>query len=153
MAGVPAVLLAACIFISAAAAGEGGRCLAVSQFPEGRELMRAGLGGEQKFSLSFIHSVSRTPVEDIYRVTGNRIIQTEERFMAHGAGLPSHPEEPGGVSWEQDGETFILKMERPIPKLVVRTDKNYRNRLILGYRTINLNQWEDQALLLHIVSE
>lgn len=147
------MVLAACIFASAPAAGEAGRYLAVSQFPEGQELMRASLEGEQRFFLSFIHSVSGTPVEDIYRVSGLNIIQTEERFMTHGAGLPSHPNEPGGVAWEKDGERFILKMERPITKLVVRTDKTYKNRLFLGSRTINLNQWEDQALLIHIVSK
>lgn len=147
------MLLAACTFNFASAAGEGGRWLTISQFPTGRELMRAGLGLEQEFSLSFIHSVSKTPVEDIYRVAGNRIIQIEEQFMAHGAGLPSHPDEPGGLAWGKNGNQFILKMNRPIPKLVVRTDKNYKNRLILGNRTIDLNQWEDQALLLDIVSD
>ncbi|WDP88462.1 MAG: DUF1850 domain-containing protein [Desulfobacter sp.] len=151
LAGVPAIVLAACIFTSALASGQGDRYLAVVQFPQGRELTRTELGEETGFSLSFIHSVSRTPVTDIYRIQGTRIIQTQERFRAHGAGLPSHPSEPGGLSWAKEGEEFVLNMERPIPKLVVRTDKNYKNRLILGSTTINLNQWEDQALLLRIV--
>jgi hypothetical protein len=37
-------------------------------------------------------------------------------------------------------------MKRPIPTLVVRTDKHYQNRLILPDSTVDLNQWEDQAL-------
>ena len=101
IAGVPALVLAACIFTAAAATAEiaaiaagSGPYLAVSQFPGGRELMRIHLDGEPGFSLSFIHSVSQTRVVDLYQVRGRDIVQTAERFKAHGAGLPSAAEEP-----------------------------------------------------------
>lgn len=110
-------------------------------------LSRIPLGPEKNFSLSFIHSVSKTEVIDVYEIRDRDIVQIREIFSAHGAGLPSGPEEPGGIAWERQGSRFVLHMERPIPKLVVRTDKNYRNRLTIQGRTINLNQWEDQALL------
>ncbi|HCY84693.1 MAG TPA: hypothetical protein DHV36_06120, partial [Desulfobacteraceae bacterium] len=125
--------------------------LIVSQFPEGRELLRLDPGGEKGFSLTFIHSVSNTPVTDEYVFEQGKIIQTAERFMAHGAGLPSQANEPFGISWERIEDTFVLRMHRPIPKLVVRTDRNYRNRLILGPKEVNLNQWDDQALLIRFV--
>ena len=151
LAGVPALLLAACIFTAAPAAGSQPLFLAVTQFPDGQELARMALQGEDGFSLSFIHSVSNTRVKDIYQIRSGSIVQVAERFKTHGAGLPTSPEEPGGLAWEQEGEEFILKMERPISRLVIRTDKNYQNRLIIGNRTINLNQWKDQALLLQIL--
>ncbi len=147
-AGVLAILLAACVSTAAVGEKSASSYLVVTQFPEGRELARWELGGG--FSLSFIHSVSKTRVVDVYAVRNNRIVQTAEHFRAHGAGLPSHPNEPGGLSWEKKGNEFILHMERPIVKLVVRTDLNYENRLIIGKDTINLNQWEDQALLIYI---
>ncbi len=153
MAGVSALVLAACIFAAPLAAGCLTPYLAVTRFPSGGELARMDLDEETGFSLSFIHSVSKTPVVDIYRIREGNIVQTAERFRAHGAGLPSSADEPGGLVWEKQGDEFILRMERPIPKLVVRTDKNYENRLMLGKKTINLNQWEDQALRLHIVCD
>ena len=152
--GVPALVLAACIFLAAVMglAGPGVRdSLVISQFPGGRELLRLNTGGETGFSLSFIHSVSNTPVTDEYLFAQGEIIQTAERFMAHGAGLPSQPDEPGGLSWEHRGNAFVLRMHRPIPKLLVRTDRNYRNRLTLGPKEVNLNQWEDQALLIRLI--
>lgn len=127
-----------------------GACLVVSRFPEGCCMARFYLEGEDAFSLSFIHSVSETPVRDCYNIRGAEIVQTRGYFRAHGAGLPSHPNEPGGLSWEKKGNEFVLHMKRPIPKLVVRTDRNYQNRLFIGKRIINLNQWEDQALLIYV---
>ena len=127
------------------------RALAVSRFPEGTELMRVGIDGEKGFSLTFIHSVSLTEVVDCYDIRGGRIVQTAEYFSAHGAGLPSQADEPGGIAWEKQGDRFVLRMERPIPKLVVRTDRRYENRLHIGGKTVNLNQWEDQALLVSLV--
>ena len=127
--------------------------LVVTQFPEQRELGRYCLGSEKTFSLSFIHSVSKTPVTDVYEIRAGKIIQTKEIFKAHGAGLPSNTAEPHGISWEKTEDSFILHMERPIPKLVVRTDKVYQNRLILTSKIIDLNQWDDQALFIYIEDE
>lgn len=158
-AGVPAlapaacILVAVCILAAVQCVAGTGRSLAISQFPGGMELLRLDLDGESGFSLSFIHSVSKTRVVDVYAIQQGEIVQTSERFRAHGAGLPSHPGEPGGISWEREGGEFVLRMVRPIPKLVVRTDRNYQNRLILGNEIVNLNQWEDQALLIRVSGE
>jgi len=124
--------------------------LVVATFPENEMLRQVPLENKTQFSLSFIHSVSKTRVIDEYEIRGKEIIQIREYFSAHGAGLPSNPDEPDGIRWEKQGSRFVLHMARPIPKLVVRTDKNYENRLKIPGRTINLNQWEDQALLLYI---
>lgn len=126
--------------------------LVITQFPEQNELARYSLNYNDTFSLSFIHSVSNTRVIDVYEVRKGRIVQIREVFKTHGAGLPSNSEEPGGLSWEMTEDGFILHMDRKIPKLVVRTDKSYQNRLYLPSKEINLNQWEDQALSLNVVS-
>ena len=124
--------------------------IVITQFPKQRQLGRFPLGPEKSFSLSFIHSVSKTRVTDLYEFRKGQIIQTKEIFRAHGAGLPSSPEEPGGISWEKTKENFILHMVRPIPKLVVRTDRLYENRLEIDGKIVDLNQWDDQALLIYI---
>jgi len=152
-AGVLVILLAACI--PSSVCGFANECvqLVVTQFPEERELGRYCLGSDKTFSLSFIHSVSKTRVTDVYEIRDGRIIQTKELFKDHGAGLPSSPTEPGGLFWEKTREWFILHMERPIPRLVVRTDALYENRLTLASGVIDLNQWNDQALLLYVESD
>lgn len=139
-------VLVSCFCGPVMAAGQ----IVIATFPENEVLLQVPLEDEAQFSLSFIHSVSKTRVVDVYEIQGKQIIQTREYFSAHGAGLPSSPDEPGGIRWEKQGSRFVLHMARPIPELVVRTDKNYENRLKVPGRTINLNQWEDQALLLYI---
>jgi len=149
-AGVLVLLLATCISSGFCGFDNGCVQLVVTQFPEQKELGRYCLGSDKTFSLSFIHSVSKTRVVDVYEIRAGRIIQTKELFKAHGAGLPSSPAEPGGLFWEKTREWFILHMERPMPKLVIRTDRVYENRLILTSGIIDLNKWDDQALLLYV---
>lgn len=124
--------------------------MVIASFPGNKTLLQVPLADPAQFSLCFIHSVSKTPVIDLYEIKKRQIVQIREYFSDHGAGLPSNPDEPGGVRWEKQKSGFVLHMQRPIPKLVVRTDRKYDNRLIIQDRVINLNQWEDQALWIYI---
>ena len=106
---------------------------------------------DARFSLSFIHSVSLTPVEDLYQIETDaqaayRIVQTAERFIAHGQGLPSMEGEPDAIAFEHHDGEFLLRMQRPIDDLLVRTDQRFKNRLHTGTTTIDLNQWPDTGL-------
>jgi len=151
MAGVLALLLAACT-ASSIGTGKALNCLAVSRYPSKLMLGQYPLPEDGTFSLSFIHSVSTTPVRDDYQIADTRIIQIAETFQAHGAGLPSGVDEAGMTSWEHHDRRFVIRMKRPIPRLVVQTDRNYRNRLHMDGKEINLNHWPDQALELAVVS-
>ncbi|WP_372681187.1 DUF1850 domain-containing protein [Desulfosarcina sp.] len=150
LAGVLAFLLAACSALDSHS-DRAHPCLAISRFPSRMTLGIYRLPEDGGFSLSFIHSVSHTPVRDDYQAIDWRIIQTAETFQAHGAGLPSGVDEPDVTGWEHDDGRFVIRMERPISRLVVRTDRNYRNRLQIDGMEINLNGWDDQALELAVV--
>ncbi len=124
--------------------------LVIFRFPSMTELGRFSLPPDGRFALSFIHSVSGTPVRDDYSVTGGRVVQVSETFETHGAGLPSGSWEADAAGWEHRDGKFILHLRRPIGRLVVRTDRRYKNRLHLAGAVIDLNQWEDQALEIKI---
>jgi hypothetical protein len=124
--------------------------IVVRTFPERAELGRFFIPEESRFSLSFIHSVSGTPVRSDYLIAQGRIIQIAEVFETHEAGLPYLAEEPDASDWERENGRFRLRMERPINHLVMRTDRRYRNRLHIGGRLIDLNRWGDRALELEI---
>lgn len=126
--------------------------LVILRFPSMTKLGRFRLPKNGRFALSFIHSVSGTPVRDDYRVHNGKVLQVSETFEAHGAGLPSGVWETNATGWEHRDGKFILRLQRPIGRLVVRTDRRYKNRLHLAGTVINLNQWEDQALELKIES-
>jgi hypothetical protein len=51
-------------------------------------LFMAGAPLGQAFATEYIHSVQRTPVEDIYRIVNGRIWSWQERVQSHNAGLP-----------------------------------------------------------------
>ncbi len=135
-------------------------CLQISHFHSQKPLGRWALESPH-FALSFVHSVSQTPVVDFYRLQKKnntlQITQVAERFEHHGAGLPSHVDE--GSHWIHQNGYFWLTMQRPIAQLIVRTDKDYNNRLHLDKQVyqlnadedersvgIDLNQWPDAAL-------
>lgn len=106
---------------------------------------------DNRFTLSFIHSVSLTPVDDLYQIEADstgayHIVQTAERFIAHGQGLPSMEGEPDAIAFEHRNGEFVLRLRRPIQDLRVRTDRRFNNRLHTGTTTINLNQWPDTGL-------
>lgn len=125
--------------------------LTVETFPDGAPLVRAVLKSDARFALSFIHSVSLTPVRDEYVLTAeDGLRQTAEIFIAHGQGLPSSADEPDATGWTHKDGIFTLTMDRPIPRLIVRTNARYENRLHIEDQTIDLNQWGDRALELRL---
>ena len=150
IAGVLVLVLAACS-ASVNRSNQARPCLTISRFPSGLTLRSCRLPEDGGFSHSFIHSVSLTPVRDDYQTIDFRIVQTAETFQAHGAGLPSGIDLPDATGWEHHDGHFVIRMKRYIQRLVVRTDRAYRNRLHIDGKEINLNQWEDQALELAIV--
>jgi len=150
VAGLLAMLLAACGPLTSRSAAESRYNLVIRQFPGSAVLASLPLPADDRFSLSFIHSVSGTPVRDDYLVTDGRIVQVAETVETHEAGLPSLADEADAQGWEFHQGRFVLHLRRPIARLVMRTDRRYCNRLILASRVVDLNQWEDQALELGI---
>lgn len=145
-----ALLLAACGPVARNLYPECCYSIVIRQFPGKIELARYSLPQDSLFSLSFIHSVSSTPVRDDYKIEAGQIVQTSATFETHEAGLPSLENEADVSGWEWLQGKFRISMKRPIDRLVMRTNRSYNNRLHISTQTIDLNQWADQALELHI---
>lgn len=126
------------------------KSLHIYQARTGESLKCLGVG--DTFSLSFIHSVSLTPVIDVYRIEkDNKIVQIREDFITHGQGLPSMENEPDMVKFEITKKGYSLHLKREIKQLIVRTDRRFKNRLLINKpknKKINLNQWADTSLYL-----
>lgn len=140
--------MAVFLFVLIPAAGIAEARLCVDSFPRGTQHAVFDLPDDNRFSLSFIHSVSITPVTDHYSVEGGAILQTSEVFMAHGAGLPSFSGDVGATGWHHENGKFILNMRRPIGAMIVRVQAEYQNVLHIGSRKIRLADWGDGALRL-----
>ena len=95
----------------------------------GAEIARVPLGPEGTFRLSFIHSVSKTPVVDVYRIEDGQILQTSEIFEAHGAGLPSIANDMDATGWRHEDGHFILDMHRLTGPIPLRIQAQFKNTL------------------------
>lgn len=104
--------------------------LEIRSVPDGGTLDRIPVP-DGRFALSFRHSVTLRPVVDRYVVDpGGAIRQTAEEFDQHGPGLPASAEP--GRPWQRRGDVWIVPLDRPIDRLVVRVDPAAENRLYAG---------------------
>ncbi|WP_113911522.1 DUF1850 domain-containing protein [Roseovarius dicentrarchi] len=142
--GVLGVAILAIPALPAAASPADFLCL--SAHPGGAPLASYPLEPGASFALEFIHSVSRTPVMDSYRIDAGQIIQTSEVFLAHGAGLPSMSDELDATGWRHEDGKFILDLDRPIGEMIVRVQPAYNNTLHTPVQSIALASLGHSAL-------
>ena len=74
---------------------------------------------EVPFTIHFIHSVQKTPVEEFLTAHADGHFHLAgTRYQSHGVGLPFLPEEG---NFRREGDYFVLDMERDYQELSLRT--------------------------------
>ena len=74
---------------------------------------------EVPLTIHFIHSVQKTPVEEFLTAHADGHFHlTGTRYQSHGVGLPFLPEEG---TFRQEGDYFVLDMDRDYSELSLRT--------------------------------
>lgn len=107
--------------------------------------------GDGHFALGFMHSVSRTPVVDEYRVQDGAIRQRAQHFAAHGPGMTATPAEVGDAGgWTMDEAGMRIELDRPIEELVIRVDPDYGNHVVAGGVRVDLTRWGRARLRLSV---
>lgn len=77
------------------------------------------LRDEVPLTVHFIHSVQKTPVEEFLTAYADGHFHlTGTRYQSHGVGLPFLSEEG---TFRQEGDYFVLDMDRDYPALSLRT--------------------------------
>jgi len=117
------------------------------------ELARFPADRTGRFSLSFLHSVSLTPVVDRYEIRPTGIHQTAEIFEAHGAGLPSFAGDVGETGWHSEDGKFVLEMDRQFHRIQLRIQREYLNALLIGNRNIVLADFGAGAIGIEICAK
>ena len=125
-------------------------CLALGSHPDNAPLLQIALPADDpSFTITYVHSVTRTPVLERYAISGSEIVETEIRFEQHGPGLPTEAD-AGGTFTRSDGR-FIVTMDRRFPNVVMRVHADQSPRLTAGNRNIDLAQWGNRALTLSVI--
>lgn len=133
------------ILLTIAAVDAGAACLVLSSHPDGAALAHVAVDEhDPAFRVTYTHSVTRTPVDEVYRVEGSRIVQTEIRFVQHGPGLPTAPD-AGGTFERRDG-AFVVHGQRSFDEIVMRVDADQQPRLIAGLAALDLARWGNRAV-------
>jgi hypothetical protein len=130
-----------------AVAGVDAACLTLASHPDGKPLAQVETA-RGAFTITYVHSVTRTPVEERYRVDGASIVETEIRFRQHGPGLPT--EADAGGSWRRDGDAYVVTMARRFDAIPMRVhaDQSPKLRVDGDPRDVNLAQWGNRAIAL-----
>jgi hypothetical protein len=125
--------------------------ITVTTIPEGRIVAEIDVAGaeagnrDHDFALVYLHSVTLTPVESRYRLEADGFRQVAELFAQHGPGLAAEPG-TGGQTWQVEDGRFRVGLDRDLPRIRLRVDPDYRNRLVTAGQEIDLTQWGRRAL-------
>ncbi len=118
------VLLACRLALPGEAVAATGCRLVVQEHRSGRLLAQWPVAAPPvRFTVSFIHSVLGTPVQDHYEMRANagRMVAhlVQEDFVGEGYGLP-HAADPPGETLERHGAGWRLRLDRVVDPLVQR---------------------------------
>lgn len=84
-----------------------------------------------RFTVRFLHSWARSPVDEIFEISGDVPVLTGTVYEDFGAGLPHEPETARGSMKLENGKIRIDGMERPVPNLQVRVGRFVANHELL----------------------
>ncbi len=124
-------------------------CLELASHPDGVVLERIVLPAPA-FTLTYIFSVTRTPVEERYRVDGATLVETQMAFSQQGPGLPTAAD-AGGTMRTVDGRV-VVTMARRFDVIVMRVHADQSPQLHIADRAIDLAAWGNRALALRAVA-
>ena len=96
-----------------------------------------------EFTISYVHSVTRTPVTERYFAIGREIVETEMRFEQHGPGLPTEAD-AGGTFTISNGR-FVVTMDRHFTAITMQVHRDQSPRLAAESRSLDLAQWGNRA--------
>ncbi len=95
-------------------------------------------GGE--FSVRFMHSVNKSPVEDRYRIENGEIVVYETVYYNFGAGVQTELEEGQTLTYGEDGSMIISGFNKPISQLSYNVSPVYDHILRVNGEEVSLRQ-------------
>ena len=116
---VVAVILALVIISSKPLFTDPVQCVVMTNAETDEVYFQQPLEADGVFSVSYIHSVNKSNVEEYYRLEDDELYLFRARYRAFGAGVATELEEGQTLSYE-DGYMIIENIHYQIPDLVYR---------------------------------
>ena len=112
--------------------------LVLTDADTGSVYARYSLKEGERFSVSFKHSVNRTPVEEIYENRGGQIVLTGCIYYSFGAGVAEELNPSWTLSYGDSGEMILSDIALPMTDLTYVVGTVYDHMLTIGGEQVNL---------------
>lgn len=93
-----------------------------------------------EFSVTFVHSVNRSPVTDVYQIRGGAIYVTRTIYYSFGAGVPSQLEPGQTLQYGADGSLIVSGFERWLDNLSYIVGTVSDHTLSIGQKSVSLRE-------------
>ncbi len=70
-----------------------------------------------EFSVEFIHSVNKSPVKDVFRVTDGKIVADRTIYSAFGAGVQTEIEDGQTLEFDENGNMVVSGFDIVFPRV------------------------------------
>ncbi|KXL54504.1 hypothetical protein CLNEO_06110 [Anaerotignum neopropionicum] len=95
-------------------------------------------GGE--FSVRFMHSVNKSPVEDRYRIENGEIVVYETVYYNFGAGVQTELEDGQTLTYGEDGSMIVSGFHKVMLDLSYNVSPVYDHILVVNGEEVSLRQ-------------
>ena len=153
MTGRPAAARVIALLAGLATAGAGSAaCVELMAQPDGAILARVATPADDAtFTVAYVHSVTRTPVVERYRIEAGAIVQSAIEFEQYGPGLPTEADR--GERFERRDGRFVVTLRRRFDVIVMRVHADQKPYLAVDDRRYDLAAWGNRAIALRARSD
>ena len=95
-----------------------GERLVLSDRDNGSVYARYAVSDGDVFSVTFVHSVNKTPVSDVYEVRNGSMVLTGTVYYSFGAGVPDELNEGETLTIREDGAMVVTGMDQDLNGVV-----------------------------------
>ena len=135
------VLLAAVLCAAACSSKQEAQAMLVFENTDtGQRIFQTPCYEGLTFSISFLHSVNLSDVQEYYEIRDGSIYLTACRYYAFGAGVATQAEEGQTLTVQPDGSMLLQGLDTEIPNLFYRFNTVYDYYLHIEDETYNLRE-------------
>ena len=135
---IAAAILAAAALVRAAIQENRRMELVLTDNDSGEELARYDVKRGDVFSITFIHSVNKTPVTDYYEVRDGDFYVTATKYYSFGAGVQTEIEDEQTLTYTDDGGMLVSGFNRKMTGMIYVVGMVSDHTLEIGGREISL---------------
>ncbi len=93
-----------------------------------------------EFAVEFIHSVNNSPVKDVFKIRGGRIIADRTVYSAFGAGVQTEVEDGQKLEYDKDGNMIVSGFDIVFDKVKYIVGTVSDHVLYIGGECISLTE-------------